>query len=381
MKIPVYLDYSSTTPMDRRVVKKMLSYMTINGIFGNSTSNYHAFGWKAAEAVDIARIEIAKLINADFREIIFTSGATESNNLAIKGIASCFKKNKHIITSKTEHKSVLNCCLYLENEGFEVTYLIPKKNGIIEIDTIKNAIKENTILVSIMHVNNETGVIQNIKKIGNLCKRYNILYHVDASQSIGKIPINLKNININLMSFSGHKIYGPKGIGILYIDYKIKKRLTPLFHGGGHEYNLRSGTLPVHQIVGIGEACRILKKEMNKNIKYLLYLRNLFWKRISDIENVFINGEKKFLVPSILNISFVGIKNISFILKIKEIAVSLGSTCHFTKLKSSYVLHAMGLQKRFINSAIRFSFGKFITKQEIYFVTDIIKKKLKINNL
>ncbi|WP_343189084.1 IscS subfamily cysteine desulfurase [Buchnera aphidicola (Chaitoregma tattakana)] len=373
MKIPIYLDYAATTPVDKNVAKIMSKYLTQNENFGNAASRSHKFGWIAEEAVDIAREQISILIHSDPKEIIFTSGATESINLAIKGIAKFYKnRGNHIITSKTEHKAVLDTCRYLEEEGCEITYIKPKKNGIIRSKDIIKNIKKNTILVSIMHVNNETGIIQNIKKISEICKNAKIFFHVDATQSVGKIEINLKETKIDLMSFSAHKIYGPKGIGALFIRKKPRVRISPQIHGGGHERGMRSGTLPVHQIVGMGEAFKISKKKIKSEYKMLTNLRNLLWNKIKNIEEIYLNSELKNTSPHILNVSFNYIEGESIIMALKDIAISSGSACTSASLEPSYVLKAMGIQTELAHSSIRFSFGRFTTKKEINYASKII---------
>ncbi|CUR53712.1 Cysteine desulfurase IscS [Serratia symbiotica] len=377
MKLPIYLDYSSTTPVDPRVAKKMMQFLTLDGTFGNPASRSHRFGWQAEEAVDIARNQIAELIGADSREIIFTSGATESNNLAIKGIAYFYKKKgKHIITCATEHKAVLDTCRQLEREGFEVTYLIPKNNGIISLSELNTTIRHDTILVSIMHVNNEIGVIQDIKKIGEICHIHGIIYHVDATQSVGKLPINLNQLQVNLMSFSGHKIYGPKGIGALYIQRKPRIRIEAQIHGGGHERGMRSGTLPVHQIVGLGEAFYISKKEMKTDMIHLYNLRNRLWNGIKNIEEVYLNGDFKNSVPNILNISFNYVEGESLIMALKDLAISSGSACTSASLEPSYVLRALGINDELAHSSIRFSIGRFTTQKEIDYTIQLIHKSI-----
>ena len=301
MKLPIYLDYSATTPVDPRVAEKMMQFLTMDGTFGNPASRSHRFGWQAEEAVDIARNQIAELVGADPREIVFTSGATESDNLAIKGAANFYqKKGKHIITSKTEHKAVLDTCRQLEREGFEVTYLAPQRNGIIDLKELEAAMRDDTILVSIMHVNNEIGVVQDIAAIGEMCRARGIIYHVDATQSVGKLPIDLSQLKVDLMSFSGHKIYGPKGIGALYVRRKPRIRIEAQVHGGGHERGMRSGTLPVHQIVGMGEAYRIAKEEMTEEMARLRTLRDRLWNGVKDMEEVYLNGDLDRIVPLIL---------------------------------------------------------------------------------
>ncbi|WP_343154969.1 IscS subfamily cysteine desulfurase [Buchnera aphidicola (Pseudoregma panicola)] len=378
MKIPIYLDYAATTPVDKKVAKIMLKYLTKNSNFGNSASRSHKFGWIAEEAVDIARENISSLINADPKEIIFTSGATESINLAIKGIMKFYKnRGNHIITSKTEHKAVLDTCRYLENKKCTVTYITPKKNGIIKTKDILKNINKNTLLVSIMHVNNETGIIQDIKKISKICKKKKIFFHVDATQSVGKIKIDLKKTKIDLMSFSSHKIYGPKGIGALFIRKKPRIRISPQIHGGGHERGMRSGTLPVHQIVGMGEAFKIAKKKIkSENIK-LKKLRNILWKKIKNIEEIYLNSDLKKTSPHILNISFNYIEGESIIMALKDLAVSSGSACTSASLEPSYVLKSMGIKTELAHSSIRFSFGRFTKKEEIYYAANIIHKSVK----
>ncbi|CAL1329548.1 Cysteine desulfurase IscS [Candidatus Providencia siddallii] len=379
MKLPIYFDYSATTPVDSRVAKKMMKYLTIDGIFGNPSSRSHRFGWEAEEAVDIARNQVAELINSDSSEIIFTSGATESNNLAIKGAAKFYqKKGIHIITNKIEHKSVLDTCLQLENEGFEITYLSTEYNGIIPIKKIENAIKKNTILISIMHVNNEIGIIQNIEEIGKICRNNGIIFHVDATQSIGKIPVDIKLLKIDLMSFSAHKIYGPMGIGVLYVRRNPSVYICAQQHGGGHEYGMRSGTLAVHQIVGIGEACNILKKEILKEYKRLNNLRLRLLKGIKDIKGIFINTDFKHSAPHILNISFENVENELLLILLKDLAVSSGSACNSNNLESSYVLRSLGISNKLAHNSIRFSIGRFTKKKEINYaiklINDVIEK-------
>ena len=334
MKLPIYLDYAATCPVDPRVADQMMQCLTEDGIFGNPASRSHRFGWQAEERVDIARNQIADLINADPREIVFTSGATESNNLAIKGIAHFYgKKGKHIITSKTEHKAVLDPCRQLEREGYEVTYLEPQPSGLFELAQIKDAMREDTVLVSIMQVNNETGVIQDVKAIGELCRSRKIMFHVDAAQSIGKIDVDVKDMNIDLLSISAHKAYGPKGIGALYVSRKPRVRLEAQMHGGGHERGMRSGTLPTHQIVGMGEALRIAKEEMHSEGERILALRQRLYNGLKDIEEVYVNGHADQKVPGILNISFAYVEGESLIMALKDLAVSSGSACTSASLE------------------------------------------------
>ncbi|HXK00668.1 MAG TPA: IscS subfamily cysteine desulfurase [Buchnera sp. (in: enterobacteria)] len=377
MKFPIYLDYAATTPVEFSVAKKMMEYLTLDGIFGNSASRSHKFGWEAEEAIDVARNYVANLINADVREIVFTSGATESNNLAIKGSSLFYKKyGNHIITSKTEHKAVLDTCRYLEDKGFVVTYLSPMKNGLISFKDIEDAINQETILVSIMHINNEIGIIQDISKISKICKAQKILFHVDATQSVGKIPVDVEQLGVDLMSFSAHKLYGPKGIGGLYIRRKPRVRLFTQIHGGGHERGMRSGTLPVHQIVGMGEAFKLAKKNISINYKHVLELRNLFWNGIKDIEEVYLNSDLQYGSPYILNISFSYVEGESLIMALKDLAVSSGSACTSASLEASYVLKALGLKDELAHSSIRFSFSHFTTVEEINYAISLVHKSI-----
>lgn len=377
MKTPIYLDYAATTPVDLQVAKKMMNYLTIDGIFGNPASRSHKFGWEAEEIVDIARNQISDLIGADSREIIFTSGATEANNLAIKGIALFHKKKgNHIITSKTEHKSVLDSCRYLESKGFAVTYLTPKNNGIIDLNNLKRNIRKNTILISIMHVNNETGIIQDIHSISEICKSRDIFFHVDATQSIGKIDVNIKNSFIDLMSFSAHKLYGPKGIGGLYVRRKPRVRLLASVHGGGHERGMRAGTLPVHQIVGMGEAFELANKKIKDDFAHLNYLRNNLWNGIKNIEEVYLNSDLKQGAPHILNVSFNYVEGESLIMSLKDLAISSGSACTSSSLEPSYVLRALGIKDELAHSSIRFSIGRFTTQEEIQHTIQLVHKSI-----
>lgn len=377
MKLPIYMDYAATTPVDPRVAEKMMQYLTLDGIFGNPASRSHKFGWQAEEAVDIARNQIADLIGADSREIVFTSGATEADNLAIKGAAHFNQaKGKHIITCKTEHKAVLDTCRQLEREGYEVTYLAPKSNGILDLDKLAAAMRSDTTVVSIMHVNNETGVVQNIEKIGEMCRERGIVFHVDATQSVGKLPIDLTKLKVDLMSFSGHKIYGPKGIGGLYVRRKPRVRIEAQMHGGGHERGMRSGTLPVHQIVGMGEAYRIAKEEMATEMPRLLALKNRLWNGLKDIEEVYLNGSLEHSAPNILNVSFAYIEGESLMMALKDLAVSSGSACTSASLEPSYVLRALGLNDELAHSSIRFSLGRFSTEEEVDYVIKLIKNSI-----
>ncbi|MEP7702728.1 IscS subfamily cysteine desulfurase [Paraglaciecola sp. 25GB23A] len=377
MKLPIYLDYSSTTPVDPRVAAKMADCLTSDGVFGNPASRSHRFGWVAEEAVDIARNQIAELVNADPREIVFTSGATESNNLGIKGAANFYaKQGKHIITVKTEHKAVLDTCRQLEREGFEVTYLTPEPNGLVDLDKLVAAIRPDTILISIMHVNNEIGVIQDIAAIGEICRPRKILFHVDAAQSTGKVPIDLENLKVDLMSFSAHKTYGPKGIGALYVRRKPRVRLEAQMHGGGHERGMRSGTMATHQIVGMGEAFHIAKLEMGAENERLMMLRNRLWDGIKDIEAVYINGDLEHRIAGNLNVSFAYVEGESLIMALKDMAVSSGSACTSASLEPSYVLRALGLNDELAHSSIRFTMGRFTTEAEIDYVIGVIRNAI-----
>ncbi|MDT8452420.1 MAG: IscS subfamily cysteine desulfurase [Gammaproteobacteria bacterium] len=363
---PIYLDYSATTPIDERVVTEMIKYMGPEGVFGNPASRSHAYGWTAEKAVEQARQHIADLVGADAREIIFTSGATESDNLAIKGSAHFNKKRgQHIITCKTEHKAVLDSCRQLEREGFEVTYLDPEANGLVDLEKLKAAMRDDTTLVSIMHVNNEIGVIQDIEAIGNACRERKIIFHVDAAQSAGKIPMNLESLPVDLMSFSAHKIYGPKGMGALYVQRKPRVRLEAQMHGGGHERGMRSGTLATHQIVGMGEAFRIANEEMATENERLITLRNRLWDGLKDMEEVYINGDIKQRVAGNLNISFNYVEGESLLMALKDLAISSGSACTSASLEPSYVLRALGRNDELAHSSIRFSMGRYTTNQDI----------------
>ncbi|EOD80748.1 cysteine desulfurase [Grimontia sp. AD028] len=375
MKLPIYFDYSATCPVDPRVAEKMMQYLTLDGCFGNPASRSHRFGWQAEEAVDTARENIANYLNADPREIVFTSGATESDNLAIKGVAHFYgKKGKHIITCKTEHKAVLDPCRQLEREGFEVTYLEPESNGIVDLNKLADAIREDTILVSIMHVNNEIGVVQDIAAIGELCRERKVVFHVDAAQSIGKLPLDTQEIKVDLISMSAHKAYGPKGIGALYVRRKPRIRLEAQMHGGGHERGFRSGTLPTHQIVGMGEAFRIAKEELEQDMAHSLALRNRFYDGVKDLEAVYVNGDLEQRVASNLNVSFAFVEGESLLMALKDLAVSSGSACTSASLEPSYVLRALGLDDELAHSSIRFSFGRFTTEEEVDYAVEQVRK-------
>ena len=378
MKKPIYLDYSATTPVDPRVAEKMCTFLTMDdGLYGNPASRSHKFGWDAEEAVEQARNDVAALINANAKEIVWTSGATESDNLAIKGAAHFYaKKGKHIITCKTEHKAVLDTCRQLEREDFEVTYLDPEENGLIDLAKLEAAMRDDTILVSIMHVNNEIGVIQDVKAIGELCRSRKILFHVDAAQSAGKVPIDVEDMNIDMMSFSAHKIYGPKGMGALYVRRKPRVRLEALMHGGGHERGMRSGTLPVHQIVGMGEAFRLAKEEMAAENERVRMLRDRLLEGVKDIEEVYINGDLEQRIPHNLNISFNFVEGESLMMALADLAVSSGSACTSASLEPSYVLRALGRSDELAHSSIRFSIGRFTTEEEIDYAIELIHAKI-----
>ena len=374
LSIPIYLDYSSTTPVDERVAKAMANCLTKEGTFGNPASRSHPYGWDSEKLIDQARINVANLLGADKREIIWTSGATESDNLAIKGAAYFYKeKGNHLITLSTEHKAVLDTMRFLESEGFEVTYLDPKDNGLVDIDELKKAIKPTTILISIMHVNNEIGVIQDLESIGKLCKENKIVFHVDAAQSPGKVEIDVNKFNIDLCALSAHKAYGPKGIGALYVRRKPRIRLQPQMHGGGHERGFRSGTLPTHQIVGMGEAFKYAKTEMAKDNKKIKKLRDMLWDGLKDMEEIYLNGDLNQRIPGNLNISFNFVEGESLIMAIKDIAVSSGSACTSASLEPSYVLRALGREDELAHSSIRMTIGKYTTEEEVLHTIDLLK--------
>jgi cysteine desulfurase len=371
------MDYSATTPVDPRVAEKMCECLTLEGNFGNPASRSHQYGWNADEAVEQARRDVAALINADPKEIVWTSGATESDNLAIKGVAHFYhKKGKHIITCKTEHKAVLDTCRQLEREGFDITYLDPEPSGLIDLAKLEAAMRDDTILVSIMHVNNEIGVIQNIAAIGELTRARKILFHVDAAQSAGKVPIDLEAMKVDLMSLSAHKIYGPKGIGVLYVRRKPRVRIEAQMHGGGHERGMRSGTLATHQIVGMGEAFRIAKEEMAQENERLMVLRERLLNGIKDMEEVYINGDLEHRIAGNLNISFNYVEGESLIMALKDMAVSSGSACTSASLEPSYVLRALGREDELAHSSIRFTIGRFTTEAEVDYVVDKIRTQV-----
>ena len=369
----IYLDYASTTPVDPRVASKMMEFLTPDGEFGNPASRSHRFGWKADEAVEEARSHVANLVNCDPREVVWTSGATEADNLAIKGIARFYKsKGNHIITSKIEHKAVLDPCRQLEREGFEITYLDPNENGVITPSDVKAAIKDTTILVSIMHINNELGTVNDIEKIGEITRKNGSFFHVDAAQSTGKVDIDLQKLQVDLMSFSAHKTYGPKGVGALYVRRKPRVRLEALIHGGGHERGMRSGTLATHQIVGMGEAFRLANEEMkNDNVK-ISQFHQKFLNKVKEIDHVYINGDLNNKVPNILNVSFNFVEGESLIMGLKDIAVSSGSACTSASLEPSYVLRALGRKDELAHSSIRFSFGRFTSDDDVNNTLDIL---------
>ncbi|MBT3144990.1 IscS subfamily cysteine desulfurase [Neptunomonas phycophila] len=374
MKLPIYFDYSATTPVDPRVAEKMVACLTLDGNFGNPASRSHLFGWKAEEAVETARRQVADLINADPREIVWTSGATESDNLAIKGAAHFYqKKGKHIVTSKIEHKAVLDTCRQLEREGFEVTYLDPGSDGLITPEMVENAVREDTTVVSLMHVNNEIGTITDIAAIGEITRSKGIVFHVDAAQSAGKVVIDMEKMKVDLMSFSAHKAYGPKGIGALYVRRKPRIRLEAQMHGGGHERGMRSGTLPTHQIVGMGEAFRLAKEELEADTAHVLALRERMLDGLKDVEEVHINGSLEQRVPANLNVSFAFVEGESLLMSLKDLAVSSGSACTSASLEPSYVLRALGLSDELAHSSIRFSFGRFTTNEDIDYAVNQIK--------
>ncbi|MEC7912217.1 MAG: IscS subfamily cysteine desulfurase [Pseudomonadota bacterium] len=365
-KLPIYLDYAATTPVDPRVAKKMLDYLTLDGNFGNPASRSHKYGWQAEESVEEARSHVANLVGCDPREIVWTSGATEADNLAIKGVANFYKsKGKHIITSKIEHKAVLDSCRELEREGFEVTYLDPNEGGLTSPESVMEAIREDTILVSIMHLNNELGTINDIEAIGKITREKGVFFHVDAAQSTGKVKINLSEIPVDLMSFSAHKTYGPKGVGALFIRRKPRVRIQAQIHGGGHERGMRSGTLAPHQIVGMGEAFRIAKEEMIPDKKRIQALHDRFYNAVSKIEEIYFNGDLQNKVCNIINVSFAYVEGESLIMAMKDIAISSGSACTSASLEPSYVLRALGRKDELASSSIRFSFGRFTTKEEV----------------
>jgi len=377
MKLPIYLDYSATTPVDPRVAEKMCSYLTPEGTFGNPASRSHPFGWEAEAAVEEARANVAALVNCDPKEIVWTSGATESDNLALKGAAHFYqKKGRHIVTVKTEHKAVLDSCRQLEREGFEVTYLDPEPNGLLDLGKFEEALRKDTILASVMHVNNEIGVIQDIDRLGRLCREHGVVFHVDAAQATGKVPIDLERLPVDLMSFSAHKTYGPKGIGALYVRRKPRIRIEAQMHGGGHERGMRSGTLATHQCVGMGEAFRIAKEEMASENERVRALRDRLWNGLRDMEEVYLNGDLERRVAGNLNVSFNFVEGESLIMALKDMAVSSGSACTSASLEPSYVLRALGREDELAHSSIRFTIGRFTTQDEIDYVLGKVRHQV-----
>ncbi len=375
MKFPIYLDYSATTPVDPRVAQKMIPFLTEQ--FGNAASRSHAFGWEAEKAVEEAREHVAALLNADPKEIIWTSGATEGNNLAIKGAANFYKgKGKHIVTMKTEHKAVLDTVRELERQGFEATYLDPEQNGLLDLEKFKAALRPDTVLVSVMMVNNEIGVIQPVAEIGEICRTKGIIFHCDAVQAAGKIPIDLQKLKADLLTVTAHKVYGPKGIGALYVRRKPRVRIEPQIHGGGHERGLRSGTLPTHQIVGMGEAFRIAKLEMAAESERIRSLRDRLLAGFEDMEEVYVNGDIERRIPGNLNVSFNFVEGESLIMGIKDVAVSSGSACTSASLEPSYVLRALGRSDELAHSSIRFTIGRFTTEDEIDYAVRLLRSKI-----
>lgn len=374
---PIYFDYSATTPVDKRVADKMIKHLTIDGDFGNPASRSHAYGWEAEAAVDDAREQVAALIGANSKEIVWTSGATESNNLAIKGAAHFYsKRGKHIITCKTEHKAVLDTCRQLEREGYEVTYMDPEPNGLIDLQKLKEAIRPDTTVISIMHVNNEIGVIQDVNAIGKLARENKIIFHCDAAQSAGKIPVDVEEMNVDLLSLSAHKFYGPKGIGALYVRRKPRVRLEAQMHGGGHERGMRSGTLAVHQIVGMGEAARIAREELPEEAARILTLRNRLYDGFKDMEEVYVNGDMEHRIPGNLNISFNFVEGESLIMALKDLAVSSGSACTSASLEPSYVLRALGRNDELAHSSIRFSIGRYTTEEDVDRAIELVRTNI-----
>lgn len=375
LRMPIYMDYSATTPVDARVAQKMIPHLTEN--FGNPASRSHPFGWTAEQAVENAREEVARLVSCDPKEIVWTSGATESDNLAIKGAAHFYQgKGKHLITMKTEHKAVIDTLRELEREGFEVTYLDPQPNGLLDLEKLQEAIRPDTILVSVMHVNNEIGVIQDIAAIGAICRVKGIIFHVDAAQSTGKVAIDLRTLKVDLMSFSAHKTYGPKGIGALFVRRKPRIRLEAQMHGGGHERGMRSGTLPTHQIVGMGEAFRLAREEMAMENERIRMLRDRLYNGLKDMEEVYVNGDMEQRIPHNLNISFNYVEGESLMMAIKDLAVSSGSACTSASLEPSYVLKALGHSDELAHSSIRFSIGRFTTEEEVDYAIQLLKNKI-----
>lgn len=375
MKLPIYLDYSATTPVDPRVAEAMMPWLTQN--FGNPASRSHKFGWDAEAAVEAAREEVAALVNCDPKELVWTSGATESINLALKGAAHFYKdKGRHLVTVRTEHKATLDTMRELEREGFEVTYLDVKPDGLLDLDMVERTLRPDTTLVSVMLVNNEIGVIQDVAAIGEMCRKRGIVFHVDAAQATGKVPIDLARLKVDLMSFSAHKTYGPKGVGTLFVRRKPRVRIEAQMHGGGHERGMRSGTLPTHQIVGMGEAFRLARLEMAAENERIRGLRDRLWKGLSQIEEVYVNGDMEQRVPHNLNVSFNFVEGESLIMAIKDVAVSSGSACTSASLEPSYVLRALGRSDELAHSSIRFTVGRFTTPEEVDYTVDLVQRKI-----
>ncbi len=375
MKATIYFDYAATTPVDPRVAEKMSECLSAEGKFGNPASRSHKYGWEAEEAIEVARRQVADLIGSDPREIVWTSGATESDNLAIKGVAHFYKsRGKHIITSKIEHKAVLDTCRHLERDGFEVTYLDPGQDGLVSPEEVRSAIREDTTIVSIMHANNEIGVINDIASIGAICREHGVFYHVDAAQSAGKIEIDVEAMKIDLMSLSAHKMYGPKGVGVLYVRRKPRVRLEAQMHGGGHERGMRSGTLPTHQLVGMGEACGIAKAEMEEEQARLLKLRKRLWNGLKDLEEVYVSGDMDQRLPGLINMSFNYVEGESLIMSLPDLAISSGSACTSASLEPSYVLRALGLNDELAHSSLRFSVGRFTDEADVDQAIESVRK-------
>ena len=373
MNHPIYMDYAATTPIDGRVAKLMSRYMDIEGVFGNPASRTHEFGWQAEEAVENARVQVAKVLNADPREIVWTSGATESDNLAIKGLAEKTDKN-HIITSKIEHKAVLDTCHLLEEKGFNVTYLQPDSKGCCSADQVERALTDETFMVSLMHVNNELGAINDIAKIGKVCSNRDVVFHVDAAQSFGKIPIDVRALGIDMISISAHKIYGPKGIGVLFVNRESNIGLQPMIHGGGHEFGMRSGTLATHQIVGIGEASELMDLEGRKDFDSHLRFREILFSSLNQIPDIHINSDLETSIPSIINVSFADVDGETLMSALDNVALSSGSACNSELVEPSYVLKGIGLSNELADSALRFSFGRYTLEEEVQAVGKQVAK-------
>ncbi len=377
MRTPVYLDYSATTPVDPRVVEAMVGCLSMDGVFGNPASRSHAYGWQAEQAVEHARLQLAELIGADPREIVFTSGATESDNLALKGAAHFHReRGRHIITSSIEHKAVLDSCRHLETEGFEVTYLAPEPSGEIAPDSLAAALRDDTILVSLMHANNETGVLNDIAALGALSRERGALFHTDAAQSIGKIPVNLSELPVDLLSVSAHKMYGPKGVGALFVRRQPRVRIEPQMHGGGHERGMRSGTLPTHQVVGLGRAAQIAAEELETEMARITAMRDAFWDKVRRCGDVYLHGEGMPRLPGVLNIGFGGVDGETLLMALKDMAVSLGSACTSATVEPSHVLKGMGVEDRLAHSSLRITLGRFTTAEEASFAADSLCQTL-----